>query len=137
MARYAVISRAVVAKKPPHGSPCNRCGVCCMVAQCDLSRLLFGEKNGPCQALEKDGDEYHCGVVRSPTNFAPATVTKCGEDGVRDAIALIIRAGIGCDARINGEPINHTFNYEVDTNEDPAARRHALEMLQYHEKTSA
>jgi hypothetical protein len=33
---------------------------------------------------------------------------------LRDAALLLIRAGEGCDARINGEPIDHEFHRQQD-----------------------
>src|SRR6266536_4208581 len=58
-------------RKPPHGSPCNRCGLCCMATICNLGQHVFSraEYPGPCPALEKVGDEYVCGLVAQPRAF--------------------------------------------------------------------
>jgi hypothetical protein len=47
------IPRGIYARKPPHGSPCNGCGVCCMVTLCPLGQHIFGFELGRCPALTK------------------------------------------------------------------------------------
>lgn len=101
-------------RKAPHGQPCTRCGLCCMNL-CRVGFALFyreGEPlvlpNGPCPALVKGGDEYNCDVMRNPQKY------KAGDaDELRAAINILTYAGQGCDARFNGEPINHSFNQRL------------------------
>jgi|SRR5215472_3999387 len=98
----ARVPRQMFEKKPPHGSPCNRCGVCCYVVQCELSRHVFGDLGrGPCPALSPDGDDYKCGLA------CEGPLIK------RQATAVLIGAGDGCDARFNGEPVNLAFNQRL------------------------
>ena len=93
------VPREMVARKPPHGAPCNRCGVCCHATLCELARHVFGPRPGPCPALVPDGaDRWACGLVAS----APPLLA--------DAACVLISAGDGCDARINGEPTNTGFH---------------------------
>jgi hypothetical protein len=100
MTRSAMVPRSVIDRKPPHGDPCNGCGACCMATTCDLGRHLF-ETSGPCPALMRDGPHtYRCGVM---------TVA---DERMREAAAVVIFAGEGCDARFNGEPINEQFHRE-------------------------
>lgn len=125
--KLAIVPRAAAANKPPHGSPCNSCGVCCMVAQCDLSVLMFGDVGAPCPALERDGDRHVCGVITDPRQFVAISVSEVSS--VQLAARTIIREGVGCDARINGEPINAAFNARLDAEEDPHLRRAALNFM--------
>lgn len=85
--------RAMRPEKPPHGEPCNGCGGCCEASRCPLGAHVFGP--GPdCPALTDDG----CGLVLTPRMFFPGS-----EAELRDAAALLIGAGIGCDALLEGE----------------------------------
>ena len=103
MSWAASIPREMVARKPKHGSPCNGCGVCCVASRCQVGRVLFGE-GGRCPALVQTGEvTYGCGVVQ-----------EIEDAELRDAALLLIRAGEGCDARINGEKINTEFHRQQD-----------------------
>lgn len=103
MKPIAPVPRVMMAKKPPHGAPCTRCGVCCYVVQCELSLHLFGPRPGPCPALviPEDGRAV-CGLVEG--------FRKDGATQLATAAALLIGAGDGCDARFNGEPTDHRFH---------------------------
>lgn len=84
--------------KPPHGAPCNRCGLCCMATLCPLAAHVFGDdRPGPCPALVKADDGFACGL------------TKHGTAKGREAATVLIGAGIGCDARFNDEPPDAEF----------------------------
>jgi hypothetical protein len=96
--------RGMVERKPRHGSPCNGCGVCCVASRCQVGRSLFGE-GGRCPALVQTGEHtYGCGVVLEMED----------QPELRDAALLLIRAGEGCDARINGEPVDREFHRQQD-----------------------
>ena len=91
-------------RKPPHGSPCNNCGACCLATLCEVGRGYFHQAVGPCPALlwrfGADGAKQSvCGLVAL-------------EDDPRRkaAILLLIWAGRGCDARFNGEPTDVEFH---------------------------
>jgi|SRR5215475_5166835 len=108
-------------KKPPHGSPCNRCGLCCMASLCDLGQHLFHRDAypGPCPALRSDGEgTYSCDVVANPQDYMRHTAylasEPCHVNHLRRAALVIIGAGDGCDARFNGEPRNHAFGDALD-----------------------
>lgn len=94
-----------LAEKPKYGDPCNRCGLCCWAAQCDLSMHVFGKRIGPCPALEKAEDgKMACGIVTHPQNYIPVRFLMThGADTISKSAALLVRAGDGCDARFNGE----------------------------------
>jgi hypothetical protein len=110
MKPFALIPRAVMANKPPHGAPCNGCGVCCVAVRCDVGTALFGE-GGACPALERDDSgKYQCGVAVRPEVFVPWLTSVFGFVIVRDVVLELIYAGQGCDARFNGEPINFAFH---------------------------
>lgn len=91
--------KGMLDKKPPHGSPCTRCGLCCIATLCALGRHIFHQELGPCPALVQNEDRtFGCGLTLHGTRAG------------RDAAMLLVGAGTGCDARVNGEPINHAFN---------------------------
>ncbi len=92
-------------KKPPHGQPCNRCGLCCVATVCPLGQVVFGRALGPCPALsyEPDGKSV-CGLVATPQRFGLMTVLRHGAKAAADAASYLIGSGTGCDARFNGEP---------------------------------
>ena len=100
------VPRDAVARKPAYGQPCNRCGVCCMALRCALSERVFGPGPGPCPALgEGDGVNRVCGLIDA---------TKIDYPEMSKAAALIISAGDGCCARINGEPDDPVFRKRLD-----------------------
>ncbi len=104
MSRVFAAPRELLQRKPPHGAACTRCGLCCIATQCELSLHLFGERPGPCPALVFDEHKQSsCGLAGPPATPQLAA-----------AAAHLIRAGLGCDARFNGEPVNHQFNAELD-----------------------
>lgn len=106
-----VVPRSMVERKPPHGSPCNRCGACCYATLCPLGQRVFIREIGPCPALSimTDGTSS-CGLVENPERFYPLAVLRAGsvEEAGRCA-ALLVGSGTGCDARIDGEPKNEQF----------------------------
>jgi hypothetical protein len=55
-----------------------------------------------------------CGMVADPARWSPVRTAMHGEAAMREAAKLLILASDGCDARINGEPINHAFNRKLD-----------------------
>lgn len=92
------VPRAMMEKKPPHGAPCTRCGVCCYVTLCELARAVFGRAEGPCPALRFESGNASCGL------------TTIDNPALAEAARVLIFAGDGCDARFNGEPVNHEFH---------------------------
>lgn len=87
-------------EKPPYGTPCNRCGLCCERDLCPLARIMFGNVAAPCPALERDeAGGAVCGVIAHPALYAPGREPAV----VRDVAAEAIGAGIGCDARVEGD----------------------------------
>ena len=100
---------AAMAKKPPHGSPCNNCGGCCMEVLCVLGRHVFGFEDGPCPALETTASGYGCGLVSRPHEFTPVKVAIHGRAAMSKAASVLIGAGIGCDAQADGEEPNIQF----------------------------
>lgn len=111
-------SKSEIAKKPPHGAPCNRCGLCCIGTLCPLAAWvfrgdLFPERPyiGPCPALERDEDGFAvCGLVADPGKHALShTIRAGGREKASAAAKILIGAGDGCDARFNGEPADPEF----------------------------
>lgn len=110
------VPRQMIERKPPHGSPCNRCGACCYATLCPLGKKVFRREIGPCPALlwHPGVTEAACGLVNEPATYYPLAVLRAGgdEEARRDA-ALLVGSGTGCDARINGEPRNEAFYREL------------------------
>lgn len=110
-----LIPREIAARKPPHGSPCNRCGMCCMTSLCQLGQHIFRRERqpGPCPGLVPDGEgEYACDVVRNPQAYAQRLSSSIKVHALREAAKRIIYADDGCDARFNGEPVNARYHRE-------------------------
>ena len=90
--------------KPPEGTPCNGCGLCCLLEPCPLGMLVSRRRSGTCVALRwSDVDQrYFCGILSDP----------CGVTGLTQPWALRglaalsrrwIAAGVGCDAPLQPE----------------------------------
>lgn len=114
--------RTMLENKPPHGASCTRCGLCCVASLCDLAFELFKNKTepaafglGPCPALIREADGgYGCGVVKNPRQYSDIPASAVDDDELRNAALALTRAGQGCDARFNGEPVNAEFNAKLD-----------------------
>jgi hypothetical protein len=89
------VPRDMVARKPPHGAPCNGCGVCCYGSLCKLAQAAFDrpEFPGPCPALifEPGGQRALYGVV----------LCADGSAELASSARLLIGAGQPKGARIN------------------------------------
>lgn len=102
--RAFIAPRSMLERKPRHGAPCNGCGLCCVATKCDLGKHLFGDSQGACPALVRTGAHtYGCGVVMY-----------VDDPGLREAAKLLLRVGEGCDARFNGEWVNHQYHRDCD-----------------------
>lgn len=102
--------RGALDSKPPHGQPCNNCGLCCIATLCPLGKKIFRHEMGPCPALKRDSqNKSYCGVVADPMRYAMALTLRGGVEGMKQAAALLIGANTGCDARFNGEPPDQSF----------------------------
>jgi hypothetical protein len=115
------VPRGDLERKPKHGAPCNRCGLCCRATLCQLAQCIFARPAypGPCPALRKQGDNYHCDIVANPRAYSEGPADK-----LRDAARIIIGAGAGCEARFNGEPADRAFYRKIEQWD----REHAAEI---------
>jgi hypothetical protein len=119
MSVVALVPRALVEKKPPHGAPCTRCGLCCMASLCPLAAAVFKrpEAPGPCPALQKDEldpTKYACGLVQEPMRFNARRTLVHGVKKMREAaLTLIGGEPAGCDAIFDGEPANLDFRIRL------------------------
>lgn len=101
-------------EKPPHGSPCNGCGQCCMDEPCPLGAAVFRKATGSCPALEKaDGDKWACGLVVHPERYAPVQTMIVGRSALGNAASVLVGAGIGCDAQLDDEPADMAFRAKM------------------------
>lgn len=105
---------AAMAQKPPHGSPCNNCGWCCMECLCVLGKHVFKKEDGPCPALERQNGTWGCALVSRPRDFSPVKAAAHGAEEMSKAASVLIGAGIGCDAQADGEPPNLVFLMEME-----------------------
>ena len=96
-------------EKPPHGRPCNGCGLCCEEEVCVLGRHVLRRAIGPCPALVKGPEGASCGLVTAPETYAPVISAIAGRDAASRAAAVLVGAGIGCDSQLDGEPSNEGF----------------------------
>jgi hypothetical protein len=85
-------------EKPPHGAPCNGCGLCCAAEPCALAGEYLGQApdEGPCRALEFDDGRFWCGLVQRPGYYLGLQDWADPQFAVLFAFAL--RLGLGCDA---------------------------------------
>lgn len=101
--------KALLDKKPAHGAPCNRCGLCCVATVCPLGRHVLNQAAGPCPALQQDAEGASCGLVADPMRFARQRTLTHGVEAMRQAAVVLIGSGTGCDARFNGEWKDDSF----------------------------
>ena len=100
--------------KPPHGSPCNRCGQCCEESLCPLGARLFGRDLGPCPALLYEGNLSVCGLVAAPARFARVRAARLGPTALSQAAAVLTGSGMGCDAKLSdGEAVDWSFRKKM------------------------
>lgn len=102
-------SQAAFDKKPPHGQPCTRCGLCCVATICPLGQHVFGRKIGPCPALSYDDQGSICGLIADPMKWFPIRAIALGVDHLKKAARHLIGSSTGCDARFNGEKPDQAF----------------------------
>lgn len=81
--------------KPAVGSPCNGCGLCCLLEPCPLGMVLSRQRTGACVALRwSDAQQrYVCGAIGdAPGHWLGR---------LRQWLARRwIAAGVGCDAAL-------------------------------------
>lgn len=102
--------------KSAHGQDCNNCGLCCIDQLCPLAAALFSKDDadiapesapGPCPALESvGGGKFICGLSTRPEAYFPVRAAIVGKEKLKEATLILIGAGTGCDAHIDGEPYN-------------------------------
>jgi hypothetical protein len=102
MTVIAAVPRGMLEKKPRHGDPCNRCGLCCYASLCDVARAIHGDRRGPCPELQWDADGSRCGLIERSTGEA------------REDAKLLLNSGGGCDMILRGEPRNHDYTARLN-----------------------
>lgn len=80
-------------EKPGYSEPCNRCGLYCLMEQCQLSELLFGPRP-ICPAISFGNGQSACDLMVAPAKQVPDEIA----EDVRDLATLMLGASQGCDA---------------------------------------
>mgnify|MGYP006263270203 CR=1 FL=1 len=58
-------------------NPCSHCGLCCMAKVCPVGvELMRVTPQGPCPALEWEGDTSRCGLIAHPERHLPAATLR-------------------------------------------------------------
>jgi len=93
--------------KPLYRQPCNGCGLCCIMEQCPLSVIAFGEVER-CPAIVDAGDRFACGLIVQPERYFPPA------EAAHAAMLVGIALGIGtfCDA-IDAEGVDRDLVAEL------------------------
>lgn len=100
----------ITLEKPAIYSPCNSCGMCCIVQVCDLGVALGDSEK--CKALIANADNtYTCGLVADPYSYIDEASAKSwkkidsfkpdekpGEAALKVMYAEMLGAGRGCDS---------------------------------------
>ena len=115
------VPRRLMQKKPPHGQPCTRCGVCCIASVCPVGAAVISQTAGPCPVLRFDGDESSCGLVAEPMKYRPVATVAFGREAMAEAARHLIGSATGCDARFNGEPADDAFYAALDEHDRKTA----------------
>jgi len=126
------VSVALRIEKPPYGTPCNGCGLCCQNEICPLGEIVFPRAQAPCPALVVDGDRYACGLITTPQTFRPLKASIYGVEELRAAAVIGVGAGIGCDAQLLGElepPADFVRELSRVTKESTRSRARKIEKL--------
>jgi hypothetical protein len=89
---------ALAPAKPPTGTACNGCGVCCATEPCPLGMWLSRRRRGACAALRWSPSElrYLCGALSQPAQWWPWLP----EAWARSLVRRWIAAGVACDAEL-------------------------------------
>lgn len=99
MHRQIILLHQDAPTKPPLGTPCNGCGVCCAAEPCPAGMLIFRQRRGACPALhwEAPAHRYQCGLLARPEahlRWLPHFAVPLA----RRLFRRWIGAGIGCDS---------------------------------------
>lgn len=114
--------------KPPYGSACNRCGLCCQVELCPLGQHVFKREAGPCPALEWKPEGAACGLMLNPFKYAPRATAQYGSAVMAAAARDLNGAGVGCDAHMPPEPDNPEYSARLREGIDWKKSRAALRL---------
>jgi len=94
--RRVVYLQALAPAKPPTGTACNGCGLCCAAEPCPLGVLLSRRRRGACAALRWSPRDkrYLCGALAESALWLPWLPAAWG----RWLVRRWIDAGVACDA---------------------------------------
>lgn len=81
---------------PGYGMPCNGCGFCCAAEPCQIAVDYAGAAEGPCPAMQFEGDRFVCGMVRNPSRYMD--VPPFADEIIGAMFARALGVGKGCDS---------------------------------------
>lgn len=66
--RQLILIHRDAVPKPARGTPCNGCGVCCLLEPCPLGIVLSVRRRGACAAVRWHDElrQYRCGALSDP-----------------------------------------------------------------------
>ena len=122
--------------KPVPGTPCNGCGVCCLVEPCPLGMVLSKRRHGACVAVQwsKSLNLYRCGALSAPKVVLESLLSRHLQGWIpvlSRALAFVagrwIAVNQGCDSSIElvalrGLPEGHMISPTIKKNPPPDAR---------------
>jgi hypothetical protein len=97
---FTVEIETAIDAKPKWAEPCNGCGLCCLMQQCDLSIDLFG-RQARCPALEQAGGRYACGLVTRPDHHLGVPIVAAPH--FSHLFGDMLAVGEGCDSKPSWE----------------------------------
>lgn len=104
-----ILIQADAPAKPVTGTPCNGCGVCCLLEPCPLGMVLSARRHGACAAVRWHDElrQYRCGALCDPLDVLQKVLPRplrrlapCLTPGLVRLAARWIAAGEGCDSRV-------------------------------------
>ena len=97
-------------RKPEPGTPCNGCGVCCLLEPCPLGVVLSGRRHGACVAVRWHDElhQYRCVALTEPAAllYQLRPLAPWLASGLARLAQRWIAAGQGCDSSVEATSLD-------------------------------